>query len=186
MTLPDSAFTGGDIGKPRCNCQPGMYNALCPVHYEFDQSDRYASECDLCETDAGLHLASCPNNPLFVGKAPPKERMTEWDLMMVTKEVRYRISGHPKLTSEWEDRYDVDTKDTSGPIGQGVDFHLDDYPAETRALFDRDSRQDIQQDAFEAAREVIVTDLQLLTDRWVRHYPFLVALEALSTKDSNT
>jgi hypothetical protein len=30
--------------------------------HESDQS-RYASECDLCETDGHLHLYDCPNNP---------------------------------------------------------------------------------------------------------------------------
>jgi hypothetical protein len=32
------------------------------VEHESDQS-RYASECDLCETDGHLHLYDCPNNP---------------------------------------------------------------------------------------------------------------------------
>jgi hypothetical protein len=30
--------------------------------HESDQS-RYASECDLCETDGDLHMWDCPNNP---------------------------------------------------------------------------------------------------------------------------
>lgn len=30
--------------------------------HESDQS-RYASECDLCETDGPLHMFECPNNP---------------------------------------------------------------------------------------------------------------------------
>lgn len=37
-----------------------------PVDSEQHESDqsRYASECDLCETDGHLHAWACPDNPL--------------------------------------------------------------------------------------------------------------------------
>jgi hypothetical protein len=42
-----------------------------PVWYHESDQSRYASECDLCETDGHLHLFTCPNNPRRPDAPPP-------------------------------------------------------------------------------------------------------------------
>lgn len=63
-----------------------------------------------------------------------------------------------------------------GPLGSGVMFYLDQLPLE---LFEH-HMYDIEDEAFEAAREVIVTSIDEVSTMWLRHRPVIDAIARLT------